>query len=227
MRIEVETNSFHRVTKWHIRRVLKSFSQHDLEGLQSIKVIDECPDDPDYVKLPRYLMGFLYNGHYSRKTKDRPAQVVLYAGDIYYAIPKLMMASPMTTLRLARTLAHEVGHHVIATRGYIYNPWEKYKPWEGIRDPYEEAMANAYASDLIERMLRHWPYKFGKLMARKALDLPVQSGASGLLGRELSVVGVIVLPRQPPQPGERGRWPVLQTCHGETENSKSLTAERG
>src|SRR5712692_2922210 len=146
LRVEVETTHFPALTRWHVQRVLKWIGPRDLEGLEFIKVIDDCPDDPDYIKLPRYLMGFLYNGHYLRRKKDRPAEVVLYADDLYFGIPKLLMASPMTTLRVARTLAHEVGHHVMATRGYVYKPWEKYKPWNGVRDLYAEKMADAYAS---------------------------------------------------------------------------------
>jgi hypothetical protein len=72
----------------------------------------------------------------------------------------------MATLKLARTLAHEIGHHVIATRGYVYKPWEKYQPRNGIRDPFAEKMADAYASDVINKMLTSWLYKFGKLSAR-------------------------------------------------------------
>lgn len=176
MRIEVETTYCPHLTKWHVRRALKWIGQGDLAGLELIRAIDECPDDPEYIKLPLYLVGFLYNGHYSLKTKDRPAEIVLYANDIYFGIPKLLMASPMATLRVARTLAHEVGHHVIATRGYIYKPWEKYKPWDGVRDPYSEKMADQYASDVIQRMLGHWPYKFGKLLARMLSSFLYQAG---------------------------------------------------
>lgn len=166
MRIEVKTTCFPRLTEWHIQRVLKWFSQQDLEGLDSIRVIDECPDDPESAKVSPYLRGFLNNGHYSKKMKNRPAQVVLYARDVYFGIPKLLMVNSVARLRLASKLAHEVGHHVIATRGYIYKPWEKYKPWNGIRDPYEEKMAEEYASDVISRMLTSWRYKFGKLLTR-------------------------------------------------------------
>jgi hypothetical protein len=176
VRIEVEATYFPRITKWHLRRVLKRIGQHDLEGLEFIRVIDECPDDPESAKVPQYLRGFLHNGHYLRKMKNRPAEVVLYANDIYFGIPKLLMASPMATLKVARTLTHEVGHHVIATRGYIYKPWEKYKPWDGIRNPYEEKMADAYASDVMERMLKHWPYKLGKLMLRMLSNVLYQWG---------------------------------------------------
>lgn len=176
MRIEVNTTYFPRLTEWHIRRVLKWIGQRDLEGLELITVIDECPDDPESTKVPPYLRGFLYNGHYSRKMKSQPAQVVLYARDVYFGIPKFFMASPMATLKVARTLTHEVGHHVIATRGYIYEPWEKYKPWNGIRNPYEEKMAEAYAFDVLERMLKRWPYKLGKLMARMISSFLYKAG---------------------------------------------------
>ena len=101
---------------------------------------------------------------------------MLYAHDVYDGIPKLLMASPVATLKLGRTLAHEIGHHVIATRGYIYQPWEKYKPWNGVRNPYEEEMAEAYASDAMQKMIRHWPYKLGKLMARFLSNFLYQAG---------------------------------------------------
>jgi hypothetical protein len=176
MRIEVESTKFNRLTKWHVRRVLKWFSQRDLEGLGSIRVIDDPPDDPEYTKVRPFLRGFLYNGHYSRKSMTEPAQVVLYARDVYCGIPKLLMSTPMATLKLAFTLAHEVGHHVIATRGYVYQPWEKYKPRAELYDPYKEKMADAYALEVIERMLKHWPYKFGRLMARMLSALLFEAG---------------------------------------------------
>ncbi len=176
MRIEVEATYFPRLTECHVRRVLKRLSQEELEGLEAIRVINECPYDPESTSVSPYLRGFLHNGHYLRKTKNRPAEVVLFASDVYCGIPTLLMATPMATLKLARSLAHEVGHHVIATRGYIYKPWEKYKPWDGIRDPYEEKMADAYSADVIERMLRHWPYKLGKLMARMLSSFLYKAG---------------------------------------------------
>jgi hypothetical protein len=77
------------------------------------RVIDDRPDDPEYASRPRYVSGFLYNGSYEFKMKDRDARVVLYANDIYFGIPYPMMCTPAATLRLVRTLAHEVGHHIV------------------------------------------------------------------------------------------------------------------
>ena len=171
MLVELETRRFRRTTNWHVRRALNWINQEDLKGLHAIRVMDERTDDPEYAKRPRYLSGFVYKGHYESKTKDLDAQVVLFTKDIYFGIPAPMMYTPAATLRLARTLAHEVGHHVVNTKGYIYQPWENYKPWTGVIDPYEEKMVEAYAGDVIERMRRHWPYKFGNFLIRKFAKL--------------------------------------------------------
>lgn len=161
MRIEIKTNNFSVLTGWHVRRVLRRMSNADLQGLALIKIIDDCPNDPESAKVPAYMRGFLYNGHYSGKTQERGAEVVLYANDVYFGVPRLLVATPMATLKLARTLAHEIGHHVIATRGYIYDHREKYAPWTGKTNPKEEQMVQAYAEDVIDALLQHWPYKLG------------------------------------------------------------------
>ena len=153
MRIEVKTTCFPRLTEWHTRRVLKWIGRRDLEGLEVIEVIDECPDDPESLTVRPFLRGFLNNGHYLRKMKNRPAQVVVYARDVYFGIPTLLVATPLATLKLARTLIHEVGHHVIATRGYIYKPWEKYKPWNGIRKTADESTGKLVAHTGLEPVI--------------------------------------------------------------------------
>jgi len=83
----------------------------------------------------------------------------------------------MATLTITSTLAHEIGHHLIATRGFIYKQGEKYKPWRsGTFDPYEEKMADAYAEEVVQRMCRSWYYKLGKVMARKLSSILFEVG---------------------------------------------------
>ena len=166
MQIKTNTSFFPRLTKWHVRQVLKWCRHDDLKGLESIIVIDKCPDDPMSTKVAPYIRGFLYNGHYSRRIRNQTAHVVLYSDDIYFGIPKLLMASRICTLKIARTLAHEIGHHVIATRGYIHQPSEHYQPWTGIRDPHEEEMADQYAAEVMNRMLTSWRNRFSRLLAQ-------------------------------------------------------------
>ncbi len=169
---EVETDLiWPPYTARHVRRVLWWINPEDVKDLHSIRVIDGRPNDPEYRERPHYLSGFLYNGHYECKTKDRNATVVLYAEDVYFGVPKIFAGSAIATLKLAHTLAHEIGHHVIATKGYLYRPWEKYREWNGRADPYEEMMAQSYASDVIDRMLSRWPYRWGQFWTRKLSSL--------------------------------------------------------
>jgi hypothetical protein len=165
--IDITTTSDSRLSAWHVRRALRWLSPNDLAGLGFIRLMDEEPDDPEAQKEPAYLRGFLYNGRYLRKGKDHPAHIALYTSDLYLGMPRFLKLTPTQTLRFAFTLAHELGHHLIATRGYIYKPNEKYKPWRsGTFDPHEEKMADTYAEDVVKKMCKSWYYKSGKLLAR-------------------------------------------------------------
>ena len=167
VRVEVDPVCFPRITRRHVERVLSWLPKRDLEELEVVKVIKDCPDEElDVRNVPAYMRGFLNNGQYVYRTKNHPAQIFLYANDIYFGIPKPLLGTRMATLKVARTLAHEVGHHVIAIRGYIYDPSEKYRPWNGVRNPVEEDMVNRYASDVLDRMKKDWSYKVGELLAR-------------------------------------------------------------
>lgn len=176
MRIEVDAKYFPSLTEWHIQRALRWASPRDLEGLELIRVIDDSHDDPESAKLPQYLKGSPSRGMYLRQTATHGAQILLYGNYLYLGLPKFFMRSSMVTLNLTRILAHELGHHVIATRGYIYQPGEKYKPWDGIRNPYEEKMADAYAADVMGRMLRQRRYKLARSLARMLSTLLYKAG---------------------------------------------------
>jgi len=176
MHIKVKASYFPIITKWHLQRVLEWFSVEDLSGLESIQLIDECPDDLESCRVARHLWGFLYNGHYSRRTRHQPAEIVLYLRDVYFGIPKLLMVTPVARLRLAAKLAHEVGHHVIATRGHIHDTSERYRPWVSKQNPHEEERAEAYASEVVGRMLHRWPYRLGRWLARRVSSLLFHAG---------------------------------------------------
>ncbi len=175
LRIQVEGTWPVVLSRRHIQRVLAYLSADDLKGLGMIRVIDECQDD-ELQKVPPYMRGFLYNGEYRGGTKKEPAQIILFANDIYFGIPKPLLMSSVATLKVARTLAHEVGHHVIARRGYLYQPSEKYKAWNGIRDPEAEKVVDRFAAEVVYRMQQHWPYTVGKLLARLSSTVLYKGG---------------------------------------------------
>lgn len=177
MRIEIDASCFPPITRRHVERVLSWLPKRDLEGLEVVRVIEDCPDEElNADKVPAYMRGFRYNGMYVPRRKNGPAQILLYANDVYFGIPKVFLKSRMATLKIARTLTHEVGHHVIATRGYIYDPSEKYRPWNGIRNPAEEDMVDRYASDVLERMKRQLSYKVAELQTQTVSHLLYKAG---------------------------------------------------
>ena len=88
---------------------------------------------------------------------------------LYFPIPYLAYCSPIPTLRIARIIAHEVGHHLVATRGYIFTPDEKYPDYKK-KTEYEEEMANRYAFRVIERMKEKRFYRIGASMTNFLSD---------------------------------------------------------
>src|SRR6266540_2197043 len=118
MRIELASRYLPRLTSWHVRRILNWISPADLRGLEYIRLIDLEPEEPEASILPAFLRGFTHNGRYLKKDLAEPPRILLYTQDLYLGIPSILKWTQVATLRIAFTLAHEVGHHVIATRGY-------------------------------------------------------------------------------------------------------------
>lgn len=149
----------------HVLRALKWVNPVDLVGLDLIKLIYEVdPSSLNETLRQGHDQGQAINGMYFRKRSDRPAQIHLYSKDLYLGIPLKLKRWPIVTYCIARTLFHEIGHHVIAEKGYIYLPTEKYKG-EGY-DEFKEEMADRYAFDLLSKMTNHPYYKLGKSMTR-------------------------------------------------------------
>jgi hypothetical protein len=76
-------------------------------------------------------------------------------------MPRLYWYTPASTLNICYTLAHEVGHHLIATRGYVFEKTESYSD-----DEIEEEFCNRYAFVVTKRMLKRYYYRFGDWLLR-------------------------------------------------------------
>ena len=174
MRIDVETNHFATLTGWHIRSALKWIDNDDRQGLGVIRVTEHCPFDREANNLEPYLRGFLYNGSYIRKRKDVPAEIVLYRADIHFGIPTILLTTPIATLKVARTLAHEVGHHVMSKRRH--GKHKKYKPLSTGADRDAEETADAYTYRVISKMLRNPHYKLWNKIGRLLSTILFKAG---------------------------------------------------
>jgi len=146
---------------WQVRRSLRWIDAQDLNGLSYVQIADQLPeigpedDAADWAKRASAdgTDEFTY-GWYARPSEDRPGHIILYGRRIYRGLPGYLWWSTLPTLRIARSLAHEVAHHLVATRGYVFQPGED--------KDQEESLANAYAAKVLVKMTSHWPYQLGQ-----------------------------------------------------------------
>lgn len=148
----------------HLRRGLSWIPEGDLFGIDEIVLEEQLgsatatsPDWHHKIEGRNLAVG----GQYFGRQGDLPASIVLYVASLYRGIPKVYWLSPIVTLLLARLLAHEVGHHLIKQRGYIFERGERIAPRE-----YEEELAERYSFSVRKRMLRRWSYRFADWLTR-------------------------------------------------------------
>lgn len=165
MRIVNLCASLPRGALWHVRQSLSWINEADLMGIGFIQLLDEMPEptleSPVWHKHAK-AEGLSIYGIYVRKEANNPAHIKLFIRDIYRGLPFLYRWTPVPTLCISRTVAHEVGHHLIAQRGYIYQPDEKYG-----RPEYEEEMVDRYSFGILKKMKGRWLYRFAQWATNK------------------------------------------------------------
>lgn len=149
-----------------VRQAVRWIEASHLEGLSSIQLEAEMPKSAvaeHEVKWARRVRLEDRTAHakgwYASPATNAPAFVMLYVQPIYRGMPRALWWSPLPTLRIIRTLAHEVAHHLKVSRGFILH--------EGENDIDEEALADRYAESVLERVTKKWPYKLGQLCLRE------------------------------------------------------------
>lgn len=157
---------------WHIQKSLEWISPLDLQGIDHIRLVDKISGSN--VELTeelkkKYIEDCIVSGIYYKKTEAGDAFIALALEHLYFPLPNLVYCSPVPTLHIARTIAHEVAHHLVSTRGYIFLPGEKYPVYES-NPEFEEEMANRYAFGVIEKMKEKRYYKMGASMMNFVSD---------------------------------------------------------
>lgn len=149
---------------WHVRRSLRWINQADLVGLDFIRLADEMPppsnDSPDWHRTAS-AEGHSINGVYFARDDNTPACITLLIRDICVGIPDRYWLTPVPTLRIAHTLAHEVAHHLVKVRGHVFQPGENFKSVE-----YEEEFADRYAHGVVKKMETRWYYRLGQSLVK-------------------------------------------------------------
>ena len=151
----------------HVRRCLSWIDPADLHGIDQLVLQEEI--GPPTRNSPAWHHkaheeGNVVYGQYVGKHSRSPATIILYVRSLYFGIPRIYWLSPVITLCIARSLAHEVGHHVIAQRGYIFDKREKTK------GDFGEEMAERYAFSVVKRMRIKRHYRFAQWLTRDLAD---------------------------------------------------------
>lgn len=146
----------------HVRRSLRWIDQSHLAGLDSIRIESEMPERPDpaarETEWAKQIRGegnsACVNGWYAERTATDSPYIMLYAQPIYRPIPSFLWWSTVPILRVVITLAHEVAHHLAASRGFIF------QDGEDLTD--EESVADSYAESVVKKTTAHWSYRMGQ-----------------------------------------------------------------
>jgi hypothetical protein len=150
-----------------VQRSIRWIHPADLIDLKYIVLIDELPDVSKqsaswYIEARR--KGTAVYGWY-KPNDGSPAAITLHVSEIYRGIPSLYWWTTVPTIVITQILAHEVGHHLIAKRGYLFSSVEKLIPRKN-----EENAINLYVFSVVKRMRERWSYRAGYWAVRDLAD---------------------------------------------------------
>ena len=150
-----------------VRRSIRWIYPGDLVDLKHVLLIDELPEvttqSAKWYSEAHRASTAIYGWY---KPKDRtPAAITLHVSELYRGIPSLYYWTTVPTLIITSSLAHEVGHHLIAKRGYLFSSAEKLTTRQD-----EETAVNHYAFSVVKRMRERWYYRAGHWAVRDLAD---------------------------------------------------------
>lgn len=173
MKIETEHDGrLERLVRFYVEQSLKWISPVDLVGIESIRLVSRISNEAVDINVD---IRDLYVGYgpiqavYAHGSDTRRPYIMLSLEGLLYPVPLVAYLSPMPIVIVARMLAHETAHHLVATRGYVFLPGEKY-PKYSARPGIEEEIANRYAFFVVQRMLEKWRFRFGAYLMSSFSD---------------------------------------------------------
>src|SRR5882724_11676570 len=101
--------------EWQTYRALRFIRPDHVMGVGYIRLEDRLPElneaSPDWARRAVAKKERVYGWYAAHEDNDQ-AHIVLYVRQIYNGLPGFMWWTPLPTLRIVRTLAHEVAHHL-------------------------------------------------------------------------------------------------------------------
>lgn len=148
--------------EWQVRRSLRWIEKSHLNGLSYIRLEDTLPEldsRADEWAKRAVAEGQRVYGWYSSRERGKDAYILLYVKEIYRSFPRILWWSSVPTLRIVRSLAHEVAHHLVTTQAHVFGENGNCKD--------EESIANKYAGGVLARMQSKWLNRLGQWCLRE------------------------------------------------------------
>jgi hypothetical protein len=161
-----------RVTAKFVRQVksaLQSVPPEDLIGVEKIYLMDYIPKITPgaNVGLQNSLNeGLLLFAAYNARNEVEPAAVILFVHNLFKPIPRIFRSSPALTLWRAKSIGHEVGHHLLAEKRFIRRVRADGEDLES-----EEEFADRYSRDIVNKMKLRTRYRMAAALLEVAAEL--------------------------------------------------------
>jgi hypothetical protein len=168
-----------------VRSALEWIDITDLEGIECVFLFEEVPPvtpgkNPEIEVAIRD--GLLLFSAYNARQLDDPAHILLITRDLCAPIPRSLQHSPAFTVWIAKNIAHEVGHHLIAERRARLRPKA-----DGSGTEDEEEFAERYAESIITDMQNHCLYRVGKLLLSISAEINYYKGVRAWRKRKYQI----------------------------------------
>lgn len=148
--------------------------EFDYAGLERVELFDSISDlefEPTWSGKNCGTEDLWVKAIYFPGKGSKAAFVTLFIESANLPLDRFIRFRPITTLYFIHILAHEVGHHLIATRGYIFTSDETYRS-----AAFEEEMADRYAYTICQRLMDKWYYRASARILRFISKIHFEEG---------------------------------------------------
>jgi hypothetical protein len=158
MEIRVSGGAAASRMKLHVEKALKWMPSVDLRGLKQIVLLDADFRFKPSKELPFFIANNTATGFYISDFENAGPTIFLSAEDLFLGLPWFLKYTPLSTLRVAETLAHEIAHHQQFSVGFVFSPEERIVGTKKMQNQSNESIAELYSHKIMKKMRRQLRY---------------------------------------------------------------------
>jgi hypothetical protein len=149
-------------------RALSWIEPGALDGVEYIQIIDTIHVREGAQKWDHQPpTQDAFSSWYRPPQEGSGPSITVNVGELYRHIPFILRWTPAVTLAVTGTLAHEVAHHLVRHRGFVFSRDEAHRK---LTREQEEEIAERYAFATNKKMLRVWYYRLARRLMSEAAE---------------------------------------------------------